>query len=363
MRSCLKINISALKKNFKSIQKRVGKSQIMAVLKANSYGLGVKNLALCYQKLGIKRIGLAEVKEAIPLTQLEIPLQIIGSIIKEEIPLAVKLNLILPITNFEIAQKISKEAQKQKKQIKVHFYIDTGMGVLGIRFEQAIKTIQKCFSLPNLEFEGIYTHFSDANTPLKSKTQLQLQRFQHILTNISYSFPLVHAANSDGINHFESCFFDLVRVGINLYGVYDHIGSRTVPLTLALSLESQLIAKRILPKGSTIGYGELYTTTKETPIGTIPLGYADGIPLNSHNKGIVLIDGIPCLIIGAVSMDYITVDLSSVPQAQVGSHVVLIGSSKSKKINVEDWAKIKNTHPYEVICSLGSRIERKLIKD
>ncbi len=358
MRSILKINSKALEYNFNSIRKYIGNKLIMVVLKANAYGLGLKQLAQYYQKIGAHRIGIAEVQEAENLQNLNIPIQILGSLTLDEIEKAVTYNLVLPITDLKMAQQISQEAKKQKKTIRVHFLIDTGMGQLGIYYKSADNIIKQCLLLDNLKFEGIYTHFSSANESNNPKTLLQIQRFQKILNSIPFQFYLVHSANSDAINNFKTSYDNIVRIGINLYGVYDQSVNQTVPLKPTLSLESQLIAKRTLPKGATIGYGETYTLKKETTVGTIPLGYADGIPLASSNKGFVLIEGFKCSILGQVSMDYIVVDLTPNSNFKIGTLVILIGTSKTQKISIEDWVKIKNTHPYEIICSLGARIKR-----
>jgi len=149
-----------------------------------------------------------------------------------------------------------------------------------------------------------------------------------------------------------------VRTGINLYGVFDLSGLRTYRLSPTLTLKTALLARRRLPAGYTIGYGATHTLFRDTWVGTVPAGYADGVPLAASNSGEVLIRGKACPIIGRISMDYLTVNLNGCPDARVGDEVVLVGRSGKREITIEDWARIKQTHPYEIICSLGKRVER-----
>jgi alanine racemase len=165
-------------------------------------------------------------------------------------------------------------------------------------------------------------------------------------------------ANSDGINNFPDSYFNLVRTGINLYGVFDLPGFRVYRLAPCLSLKSRLIARRRLPAGTTIGYGCTHVLSRNAWVGTVPAGYADGVPLAASNSGFVLIRGRACPIIGRISMDYLTVDLAPCPSARVGDAVVLVGKSGTRAVTIEDWARLKHTHPYDIICSLGKRVER-----
>jgi alanine racemase len=239
------------------------------------------------------------------------------------------------------------------------------MGRLGIPaspIKHTLDTLEKCLLLPHLEFEGIYSHFANANYLEDSKTQEQIAYFENILEKLDHPFSLVHLSNSDGIQNFPHSYgspYNMVRTGINLYGVFDLEGEKNIQLKPTLSLHSKLIAKRQLPAGATIGYGGTHVLSKETWVGTIPAGYADGVPMEVGNKGQVLVKGHFCPIIGKVSMDYITIDLSLYPEAEIGEDVILIGRAENtEEITVEDWARLKGSHPYDVICSLGKRVER-----
>ncbi len=202
---------------------------------------------------------------------------------------------------------------------------------------------------------------ANADHPEHGKTRDQWSAFIRLkqgLAEKGIEFPLLHMANSDAINNFPEAYFDMVRTGINLYGVFELQGRQAYALKPTLTLKTTLLARRRLPAGHSVGYGCTHTLFENTWVGTVPAGYADGLPLAASNSGWVLIRGKRCPIIGRVSMDYITVNLNGCPRAAVGDEVVMVGQSGSEFITVEDWARVKQTHPYEIICSLGPRVQR-----
>ncbi len=358
----LEVDLEAIGKNFSQIQITVKPAKVMAVLKANAYGLGALAIAKALSTMKVDRFGVAELKEAKQLRQVVFqPVQILGGLLPDEIPEAVKLGVICPITDISLAQHLSQEALRQKKVVTAHVKIDTGMGRMGLPYFEAYESVKKIAKLPGLKLEGIYSHFSNANNPSHHKSLEQQEIFQTLLKQWEtdgLTFPLIHMANSDGINNFPGAYFNLVRTGINLYGVFDLQGRRAYKLRPTLALKTRLIARRKLPAGYTIGYGCTHTLFKDTWVGTLPVGYADGIPLAASNSGRILIGGQLCPIIGRVSMDYITVDLTVSPKARVGDIATIVGKQGRVELTIEDWVKIKQTHPYDIICSLGSRVER-----
>jgi alanine racemase len=358
----LEVNLHFIRRNFLQIHKTVRPAQVMAVLKANAYGLGSVAVAEALIAAGADRLGVAELKEAAQLVKrFGVPVQIIGGLLASEIPDCVRLGVVCPVPDLATGKAVSREAGRQGRKVRVHIKVDTGMGRLGIPYFSALKEIKAIRKLSGLILEGIYSHFPNANNPMHAKSREQLGLFQSLLDDLKgegITFPLVHMANSDGINNFPASYFNLVRTGINLYGVFDLSGLRSYKLSPSLSLKTTLIAKRRLPAGFTIGYGSTHTLFKDTWVGTVPAGYADGVPLAASNSGQVLIRGKACDIIGRVSMDYLTVDLNRCPASAVGDEVVLVGKSGKREITIEDWARIKQTHPYDIICSLGNRVER-----
>lgn len=358
----LEISLQAVKKNFLRIQRTVRPAEVMAVLKADAYGLGALPLAEALADAGATRFGVAGVGEAVALRRrFSSPVHVLSGLLEREIPECVRHRITCPVTDFQTAQLLSREAHRQRKKVTVHIKVDTGMGRLGIPHFEAREVIPRIMRLPGLEVEGLISHLANANHPQNGKTREQIALFQGLLCDLEglgIRFPLAHLANSDGINNFPGARFNLVRTGINLYGVFDLLGFRAYRLSPSLSLKSILLARRFLPAGFTIGYGCTHTLFRDTWVGTVPAGYADGVPLAASNSGHILIRGAACPIIGRVSMDYLTVDLTACPKARTGDEVIMVGRSGRRALTIEDWARVKQTHPYDIICSLGKRVER-----
>lgn len=363
----LEVSLETLTQNYQKIAQAVAPAAVLAVLKANAYGLGVLPIAAALDKAGTSCFGVAEPHEALQLLPLGKPVQILSSILPEEIEPMVDAGVILPVTDFFTAQLISSAAVKLGKQAIVHVKIDTGMGRLGILAQDAISVIRRTVALQNLKLEGIFSHFPFAYEAGSELTHHQIDLFCGILEEASrygITFTKRHIANSDAINNFpRACHepFNCVRTGINLHGSFDTAGKRVLKVNPVLTLKTRLTAIRELPSGTGIGYGHTYRLHKNTRVGTVSAGYADGLPLALSNRGYLLIRGVPCPVLGRISMDYTTVSLESVPDAQIGDEVVCLGGEVIHALSVEDWAALKNTHPYEIICSFGNRVERRYV--
>lgn len=361
----LEIDLSVSRHNFGVIRDRVAPAGVVAVLKADAYGLGMKPIAAALAEAGAVGFGVAELNEALALSELKLPVQILGGLLPSEIALAIANDIIVPITDYESAALISAEAVRQNRLASCHFLIDTGMGRLGIPIAEAEPVVRRCVGLPNLSCRGIYSHFPAAYLPHCQITRRQIEVFTALLDHLAdanITFEQIHIANSDAINNFPKTFqapFTQVRTGINLHGAFDSIGRRELDLRPVLSLKTSLVSKRLLTAGSTIGYGCTHRLAKDTLIGTIAAGYADGLPLALSNRGYVLINGNLCPVLGRVSMDYTTVSLEAAPEAVPGDEVVCLGGDGTAAVSVEDWAAIKGTNPYDIICSFGRRVERR----
>jgi alanine racemase len=291
--------------------------------------------------------------------------QILGSVLPEELPALVGAGIVLPATDLPTARAIDAEGRRQRRRAAVHFKVDTGMGRLGIPAAEAAATIREAARLPNILAEGIYSHFPVAYRAGEEYTQRQMDVFLALLDALAaegLSFPLRHMANSDAINNFPRATrppFNLVRTGINLHGSFDTEGRRALQLEPVLALKTRLTAVRRLPAGAGIGYGLTCRLARDTTVGTISAGYADGLPLALSNRGYVLVRNVPCPVLGRLSMDYTTIALDQAPDAVVGDEATCLGGTGTLAVSVEDWAHLKGTHPYEIICSFGSRVERR----
>ncbi|MCK5849494.1 MAG: alanine racemase [Kiritimatiellae bacterium] len=360
----LNINLGVLRRNYQKISDAIAPCSVIAVLKANAYGLGVQPIASALADAGTSAFGVAEIREALPLTGFGLPVLLLGSMLNDEIPDAVQADLLLPITDLQTAKAVSDESVKQNRTTKCHFLIDTGMGRLGIPVSETESVIEQTIQLPGLKCEGIYSHFPMAYRTGSELTMRQIKDFTCLLDKLrikGISFEWRHIANSTAINNFPITYkppFNAVRTGINLHGSFDTEGRHALNLESVLTLKTRLAAVRNLSKGTTIGYGCTYKLSHDMNVGTISAGYADGLPLALSNKGYVLIRNKPCKILGRISMDYTTVALDKVPDATTGDEVICLGGDDSKAMTVDDWAEIKGTHPYDIICSFGSRVER-----
>jgi alanine racemase len=360
----LNINLSTLGENYRSVAKRVAPCLVMPILKANAYGLGVEPIAKSLVAAGAQRIGVAEPFEAMQLLSLGVPIQLLSGVLPDELEPMLQAGVILPVVSIENATAISECAQRLGMIAKVHVKVDTGMGRAGILWQEASSALRVISRLPALELEGLFTHFPLAYESHSDVTQVQIKRlldiyYQAAADNILFKY--LHAANSDAINNAGATFespFNLVRCGINLHGAFDAAGTLSVPLRPVLTLTARIAQIRTLPAGMSIGYGHTYTLPSTKRIGTIAAGYADGLPLALSNRGEVLLRGKKLPIVGRISMDYLTVDLTDVPEAQAGDVVTLLGREGEHEIRVEEWAAMKGTHAYDVICSIGSRVAR-----
>jgi len=365
----LEIDMKKLCSNFNKIKEAVKPLGIIAVLKANAYGLGVNKIAHKLAEAGAAGFAVAELNEALEVIKFGKPVQILGNVLPDEIPDAVNAGIILPVNDLETAKAISRESVKQNKTTECNFLVDTGMGRLGIVERDAFKTITEVVKLPNLNCSGIYSHFPVAYQTGSEFTKGQCERLLGLIADLKkhdIEFKKIHIANSDGINNFSFTYqkpFTHVRTGINLYGSFDSEGQRVMKLESVLALKTRVVGVRMLPAGMTIGYGCTYRLPKETKVGVIAAGYADGLPLALSNRGYVLVRGELCPVLGRVSMDYTTISLEHVPDVKCGDEVICLGGSGINAITVDSWAQLKGTHPYEIICSFGNRVERRYIDD
>ena len=367
----VEINLATLVENYRKICERVAPLEVLCVLKANAYALGVGAYAKALSDAGCSYFGVAEPFEALELKAAlgdrPAAIQILSSVLPDEIPAMVRAGVRLPVTDYEEAQAISRAATEAGVTARVHFKIDTGMGRLGILESEAFDVIRKVRELPNLDCEGIFSHCPMAYDPENGYTRDQIARFVTLVYRLKaagIALRRIHMAASDAINNFPEAAcspFTTVRTGINLHGSFDPNGLRALELESVLTLKTRVAQVRTLPPGTTLGYGRTWCLNAPTRVATICAGYADGLPLALSNRGAVLIKGVRCQVIGRISMDYTTVDVSHVDNVLPGDEVVCLGRDGDKCITPDDWAALKGTHAYDIICSLGSRVERVVI--
>ena len=267
-----------------------------------------------------------------------------------------------------MAKTISDEAGRLGKTVNVHIKVDTGMGRIGfLSSPQSIDEVKKIASLPHINLEGIFTHFSTADEEDTTYTKKQWDIFEGFLTElreIGIELPVIHAANSAAIMCHAYADLNVVRPGIILYGYYpsEYLKGKVLDLMPAMTLKTQVVHVKELPEGSYIGYGRKYYTHQKTKIATIPVGYADGFSRSLGNKGRVLIRGQYAPIIGNICMDQFMVDVTHIKGVSVEDEVVLFGRQGEKEIPVEEIAALLGTINYEIVCMIGKRVPRVYVK-
>ena len=371
-RVVVEIDLQALVRNYRKIAAHVKPMDVLCVLKANAYGLGVAAYAKALVEAGCTQFGVAEPYEALELLKVlkgraGIEVQLLSSVLPDEIPEMVKAGVILPMTDLAEAKLVSAAAVKAKRTAKVHFKLDTGMGRLGILAKDALGTIRAVKALPGLDCEGIFSHCPMAYEPKDPFTAKQIKLFTSIVAACAKEgirFKKVHMAASDAINNFPETAkapFTLVRTGINLHGSFDPYGRKALKVEPVLTLKTRVAQVRELPAGTTLGYGRTWCLNAPAKVATISAGYADGLPLALTNRGFVFIGGRRCKIVGRISMDYTTVDVTDVPGVKAGDEVICFGKCGRDAITPDDWAALKGTHAYDIICSLGTRVQRVIL--
>ena len=368
-RVVLDINLKILAENFRKISQSVSPLRTIVVLKANAYGLGMMPIARALADAGAAAIATAEIAEALAVSEINLPVILLGTVLPTELEPALRAGIRIPVAGLTEASIISDMAKRLGTTARCHIALDTGMGRLGIRLDEALTMIPQIAALPRIELEGMYSHFPSANIKSDEGIPKQIEAFKQLVADLhshGVSIPWLHIANSDAINNFPASYstpFTHVRTGINLYGSFDSIGNHRLHLRPVLTLRAHLAQVRTLTAGSSIGYGRTFVCPRDMRVGTVAAGYADGLPLALSNRGSLLIRGRLCPVIGRVSMDYTTVALDQVNDAVVGDDVICVGSELPNAPLVEAWATLKGTHPYEILCSIGSRVQRHYISD
>ncbi|PKM51841.1 MAG: alanine racemase [Firmicutes bacterium HGW-Firmicutes-7] len=366
------INIDYIEDNLKAIKDYVGHNkEVMVVIKADGYGHGAIPIARQLYEAGIDYIGVATIQEAIALRKykIDIPIVVLGYSPVDEYENLVEYDIIQTVYKYSMAKGISDVAAKAGKNAKIHIKIDTGMMRIGFFPDSStVDTIIKMHTLPNLEIEGLFTHFSQADGEDENFTIKQINMFDNFISNLeekAVKIPKIHASNSAGMIGYKNAHYDIVRAGIALYGLYPSptMDSSKLILKPSLSLKSNIIFLKEVEKGVPISYGGTYITSKRCKIATIPVGYGDGYPRSLSSKGRVLIRGQYAPIVGRICMDQFMVDVSDIDDVCEGDEAVLIGNQGEATISVEEIAEIDGTINYEIVCQLGKRIPRVYYKN
>ncbi len=360
----LKVDLLDIKENAESL-KVYTHGKLIAVVKADAYGHGVIPVAETLASV-VDMFAVATVEEAIELRQADIskPILILYSPLPEYTEQILTHDLTPAIDNWDLALELN--ACYDKKDIsdkntpngkaRIHVDVNTGMNRSGVCYTEAREFIQRLRTLPNIEVEGIFTHFANAEAEDKSFAHIQLNRFYPLLTQ-NPRIPIIHAANSAAILEIPESRFNALRPGLSLYGIYPG-KKRKLPLCPALTWVTHVHWLGEIAAGEGVSYGLEYTAKRRTRIAGLRVGFGDGYPRALSGIGEVLINGKRRPILGRICMDSMVVKLTKSDNVRVGSQVVLLGKQAEQEISIEEIAEKAGTIPYEILTRIGKRVKR-----
>jgi alanine racemase len=409
-----RVDLDALTSNFAAIQRFLANEPgrtppgIIAVVKANAYGHGASPVALALERAGATMLACADIEEGIVLRHagVRVPVLIFGALSVSDLDGLFEFSLTPTISTPSAARAVQAAAARHQATLGYHLKIDTGMNRLGFRHDNLRRTLPELLSSANLRLDAVYTHFASADVPESPVFETQRTNYEQALEIVDDLFSrtmkvraaseeegraaseervraatekkgraaseengarfLRHAANSAAILRDSRVWFDVVRPGLLLYGIVPPPLASTIPLKPVMSLTSRVVAVKGVRPGEGVGYGWKFQAGVPRTIAVVPAGYADGLDARLSGRGVVLIRGRRVPIVGAVSMDMITVDVTDVGEVQPGDEVVLLGRQGEEswqQIDAREVAAAIGTIPWEVVCRLGTRIERQYSQD
>ncbi len=377
------MDLAALKSNFAAIRSYLSSEPvrtapaIIGVVKANAYGHGAPRVALALEEAGATMLACADIEEGIVLRQagVRVPILVFGALSVSDLDGLFEFALTPTISTPGAARAVQAAAERRKTIIGYHLKIDTGMNRLGFRHDNLRRTLPELLASSNLRLEAVYTHFASADVPESPVFNAQRERFdeswqvvQALLTEPKAqslkpgASVFRHACNSAAVLRDSRVWFDAVRPGLLLYGIVPPPLASTIDLMPVMSLTSRVVAVKGLRPGEGVGYGWRYQVSEARSIAVVPAGYADGLDTRLCGRGHVLIRGHRVPIVGAVSMDMLTVDVTNLLEVRPGDDVVILGQQGNEswqRIDAREMAAAIGTIPWEIVCRLGTRIERQ----
>ena len=362
------IHLGILEENFRMIKSHItAGAKVLCVVKANAYGHGAVEVSRRLETVGVDYLGVATIDEGIELRAngIRLPILVMSGLFPwDEIGPVVKSELSVVVYDASTLKKIVDACLSFEKPLKVHIKVDTGMGRLGFSVSDMAFVGEQLKSARNIVCEGLMSHF--ASSEIRDDYGLrQIDLFQEArsaLAAAGVTPNVMHMANSGAAIQYPEAHFDMVRVGISLYGSYSARAlAEKLHLKQVMKFVTRIALIREFPEGQALSYGRTYVTGRKTRIAYIPVGYADGYPRSLSNKGFVLIKDTKCSIVGIVCMDWSLVDVTDVDRVDVGEEVILLGPGITQAISADEIAECAGTIPYEILCKISKRIPRSYV--
>lgn len=369
-RTQAKIDLDAVEYNYNNTRAKLPQGcKLLGVIKADAYGHGAVELARFLENK-CDFFGVACIEEAVELKKADIktPILILGYVAPAFYDLVVKYDIRIPVFSYDTAKALSDEAVKQGKTVPFHFCIDTGMSRIGFQVnEESADVCKQICTLPNIEAEGLFSHFATADETDLTKALAQREKYKkfvEMLEGREIQIPIKHLNNSAGIMNFDE-YFDMCRMGIILYGLYpsEEVDKSLLDIKPVMSWLTHISHIKTLEAGREVSYGGTFKTTEPRVIATIPVGYADGYPRCLSNKGRVIINGQYAPIVGRVCMDQFMVDVTDVDGAELDSIVTLVGKDGDAELSMEEVSNAAYSFNYELPCRVARRVPRTYYKD
>jgi alanine racemase len=370
-----RVDLAALTSNYRAIDERLrgerpeNPPRIIAVVKANAYGHGAGEVARALEDAGADLLACADIEEGSVLRAAGVRADILvfGALSVSDLDGLFDCRLTPTISTPGAAKAVQAAAARYKQRLRYHLKIDTGMNRLGFRFDNLGRSLPGLIAAENLELAAIYTHFATADDPVSGLFEQQRLRFDRALDEVVRlrgersgrdARPFYrHASNSAALLRDARVWLDRVRPGLLLYGIVPPPLASTIPLAPVMRLDSRVVAVKGMRPGEITGYGARFTAERPTSVAIVPAGYADGLDLRLAGRGSVLIRGRRVPIVGSVCMDMLMADVTGL-DVSPGDEVVIIGSQGDDRIDVREMAATIGTIPWEIVCRVGSRIER-----
>jgi alanine racemase len=370
----IEIDSSALTSNIHQFRRLIGKNRILlATVKANAYGHGILEVAKIVLQEGADWLGVHSIDEGILLRQKKVncPILVLGYVSNDELEQAIKYNLRLTVYNPETIKRLGSLTAQSRRKIRLHVKVETGTHRQGIREEDLLSFVEKIQMHPGLVLEGVSSHFANIeDTKDHSYARFQLDNFKKIYQKLEedgIAIPIKHIACTAATILFPETYFDMVRIGIGMYGLWPSKETylscilqnrKPIQLKPVLAWKTRIAQIKKIPKGAYVGYGCTFRATRETVLAVLPIGYYDGYSRDFSSVSYVLIKGQRAPVRGRVAMDFIMTDVTDIPDVRVEDEVVLLGEDGGDSITADDLAALTGTINYEIVTRINPRIPR-----
>jgi len=377
-RTWAEISLNAIEHNYNVIRNKVADdTKVCCVIKADGYGHGAVELSQIYEKLGADFFAVSNIDEGIEIRKSgsKLPIVILGYTPVSEAENLAEYDISQAVFSLEYAKELSEKCVEEDCICKMHIKVDSGMSRIGFmcqefpRDEYSIEEICEACCLPNLEVEGLFTHFcvSDEDAEGREFTNKQYENFIHVRDSLKkrgVDISVVHCSNSGAIEDYPETCCDMVRAGIILYGLApsSKLADR-LDLVPAMTLKTVVAFVKEVQKGATISYGRTFTADRKMKIATVPIGYADGFIRQKAKNGHMMVNGKKAKIVGRICMDQTMLDVTDIEDVKTGDEVVVFGTGENGEPTADSLAENTGTINYETVCLVGKRVPRIYIKD